>query len=338
LSALDADRRTFLRRLAILGAGAAGYLIVRQQLVWPTPEIVLAQGRSSGWLATPKAGGLIALPARIGEAHVQAVVDSGAQYSAIDTGLAERLRLPAATPLPMIAFGVSGDPSVTRAVRLDASLGPGRGALAINGLRAATLDLRPLSGLTRQPFSLLLGRDFLRAVVIQADFPGRRVAFFTPQGWSPPADATPVPIRLEAGGPMAPVRIEDAPPIEVMVDTGATGALALSEASARTAGLFDGRPMRVGQSVTLGGVSQDGMVRARRMEFAGHTLFDLDVQVYRPAANAPVPDGLLGLGVLDRFHIALDLPGARLFLIGPAHPPRPQRPQRPTRFGVAPEP
>jgi hypothetical protein len=260
-------------------------------------------------------------------------VDSGAQYSAIDGGLAERLRLPAATPLPMIAFGVSGGPSLTRAVRLDVRLG----AVSIRGLRAATLNLQPLSGLTRQPFSLLLGRDFLRAVVLEADLPQRRVAFFAPHGWTPPAGARPVAVRLEAGGPMVPVRIEDAPPIEVMVDTGATGALALSETSARAAGLFDGRPIRAGQSVTLGGVSQDGMVRARRLEFAGHALHDLDVQIFRPAENAPVPDGLLGLGVLERFHVALDLPGARLFLIGPEHPPRPQTPQRPTRFGVEPE-
>lgn len=333
MSALDADRRTFLRRLAILGVGAAGYLVVRQQLTWPTPQVVLAQGRASGWLPTPPDGGLIALPARLGETYVQAVVDSGAQYSAIDAGLARRLKLPAATPLPMVAFGVSGSPSVTRAVRLDASLGPGRGAVAIRGLRAATLDLQPLSGLTRQPFSLLLGRDFLRAVVVEADFPNKRVAFFQPDGWAPPAGATAVPIRLESGGPMAPVRIEDSAPIEVMVDTGATGALALSETSARAAGLFDGRPMRVGQSVTLGGVSQDGMVRARRLEFAGHAIHDLDIQIYRPAENAPVPDGLLGLGVLGRFHMALDLAGARLFLVGPEHPPRPQRPQRATRFG-----
>lgn len=329
MTALDPERRTFLRRLAVLGVGAAGYLVIRQQLAWPTPEVALAEERWSGWMPTPAAGGLIALPARIGETQIQAVVDSGAQYSAIDSGLAERLRLPAAMLVPIVAFGVSGGPSMTRAVRFDVRLG----GVAARGLRAATLDLRPLSGLTRQPFSLLLGRDFLRAVVLEADLPRRRVGFFAPDRWTPPAGARPVALRLENGGPMTPVRIEDAPPFEVLVDTGATGALALSETSARAAGLLDGRPMRVGQSVTLGGVSQDGMVRARRVEFAGHQLSDLDVQIFRPAANAPVPNGLLGLGVLERFHVALDVGGGRLFLIGPEHPPRPQTPQRATRFG-----
>jgi hypothetical protein len=84
--------------------------------------------------------------------------------------------------------------------------------------------------------------------------------------------------------------------------------------------------------VTLGGVSEDGMVVARQVVFAGHVIPDLEVQIYRPAAHAPVPGGLLGLGVLERFHLALDFAGGRLFLIGPERaPPRPPR-QPPARF------
>lgn len=324
-------RRAFLRGLALLGGGAAGYLVLRHQFVWPAPEVTFAREGSSGWLPLPADGGLVALPAQVRGAAVRAIVDSGGQYSAVDAGLAERLGLPVATVVPMVAFGVSGGPSITRAVTLDADLG----GFAVRGLRAATLDLHPLSGLTRQPFSVLLGRDFLRAVVMEADFPRRRIAFFARDRWSPPPGARAVPARLQSGGLMVEVQVEDAPPVEVMADTGATGALALSEAAARAAGLLDGRPLRTGQSVTLGGVSQDGMVRARRIAFAGEAFEDLDVQVYKPAANAPVPDGLLGLGVLERFRIGLDLAQARLFLIGPPQPPRRRSRQRPTRFGPA---
>lgn len=277
----------------------------------------------------PPEGGLIALPARINGVAVQAVIDSGAQYTAIDAALAERLQLPSATPIPMVAFGVSGGPSLTRAVKLSAELG----ALSIAGLRAATLDLRPLSGLTRQPFSLLLGRDFLRAVVMQADLPKNRVAFFEAKRWAPPREARPVTVRVENGGLMVEVQIENASPTEVMVDTGATGPLALSEAAARAAGLLDGRSVRSTQSVTLGGVSRDGMVRVRRLGFAGLQLENLEAQIYQPAANAPVPDGLLGLGVLERFHVVLDLSRGRLFLIGSGQPPRRREAGRPTRFG-----
>jgi len=301
-----------LRQLAILGAGAAGFLVIRRQLQWPTPKVVFAGGDRSGWMDLPLPGGLIDLPARIGGLAVQAVVDSGAQYSAIDADLAERLALPAATPIPMVAFGVSGGPSLTRAVSLDADLG----AFALKGLRAATLSLQPLSGLTRQPFSLLLGRDFLRAVVVEADFPGGRAAFFDPRSWTPPLGALPARVRSESGALMVQVGVEAAPPVEVLLDTGATGALALSETAARAAGLMDGRPLRTGQSVTLGGVSEDGMALARQVLFAGHAIHDVEVQIYRPAANAPVPNGLLGLGVLKRFHLALDHAAGRLFIVG----------------------
>jgi len=301
----------------ILGAGVAGYFAVRQQLIWPNPKVVFAGGDRSGWMDLPLPGGLIDLPARVGWTRVRAVVDSGAEYSAIDAGVAQRLALPAATPIPMVAFGVSGAPSLTRAVTLDADFG----AFAVKGLRAATLNLQPLTGLTRQPFALLLGRDFLRSVIAEVDFPRGRAAFFAPAAWRAPADARSAAVRVQSGGLMVPVGIEGAPPVEVMLDTGATGALALSEETARSAGLLDGRPLRSGQSVTLGGVSQDGMVQAREIVFAGRRLADIEVQIYRPAANAPVPKGLLGLGVLQRFHLALDLAGGRLFLIGPEAAP-----------------
>ena len=290
--------------------------------------MAFAAGSSSGWLPLPKDGGLIALPARVRGAQVQAIVDSGAQYSAVDSGLAERLELPAATPIPMVAFGVSGGPSLARGVRLDADLG----AFALKGLRAATLNLHPLSALTRQPFSLLLGRDFLRAVVTDADFPERRITFLSAAGWRPPPEARAVTARLQSGGLMVEVRIEDAPPLEVMLDTGATGGLALSEDAASAAGLLDGRPLRRNQSVTLGGISQDGMVRARRIVFAGEVFEDVDVQIYRPAPGSPAPDGLLGLAILERFRVVLDLAGGRVFLTGPKPPPRGRVRHRPTRF------
>jgi predicted aspartyl protease len=306
-------RRAALRRLAALGLGAAAIWAVRWQLSWPTPQVRFARPGWSGWLRLPLPGGLIDLPARIGGAEVRAVVDSGAQYSAIDASLAERLRLPAATPIPMLAFGISGAPSLTRAVTLDADLG----GFALSGLRAATLNLRPLSSLTRQPFSLLLGRDFLRAVVAQVDFPSGLAAFFAPPAWRPPADARQIAAERDDGALMIPVQVEDAPPVRVMLDTGATGALALSEAIARKAGLMDGRPLRMGQSVTLGGVGEDGVALARTVSFAGLRLYDVEVEIYRPAPHSPAPDGLLGLGVLRRFHLALDHAGGRLFRIGP---------------------
>ena len=316
------SRRGVLVQLAVLGAAGLGLVLARDKLIWPAPKVSFTGGgETTGWLPLPQPGGLIELTGRIAGQPVQVVVDSGAQYSAIDTALAERLGLAPASPIPMLAFGVSGKPAVTRSVKLDLDLGE----LKLAGLRAAALDLRPLSRLTQQPFDLLLGRDLLKAVIAEVDFPNARAAFHRQETWRPgPADRAAT-VRSAHGAIMAEVEVEDAAPMEVMVDTGATAALALSAEAARAAGLLDGRTVQLGRSVTLGGVSQDRVVRARRVAFAGDELADVEVQIYAPSMKGPIPDGLLGLGVLNRYRTVLDLAGGRMFLEGPFSPGRQRR-------------
>ena len=127
---------------------------------------------------------------------------------------------------------------------------------------------------------------------------------------------------------MTPVRVEDSAAVDVMVDTGATGALALSTETARGVGLLaPGRPVTRAHSVSLGGVSLDQMVRARTVEAAGMTLRGVEVQIYSPSARGAIPHGLLGTGLLRRYRMVLDLDGARLFRVasGPSlvREPRP---------------
>jgi predicted aspartyl protease len=296
--------------------------LVRDKLVWPAPKLSFSgDADSTGWLDLPGAQGMVELYGRIAGEYLRVVVDSGAQYSAVDAGLARRLALPAGSPIPMLAFGVSGQPSVTRSVSLDLDLG----RMQLKGLRAAALDLNPLSRLTRRPFSMLLGRDFLKTVVAEIDFPGARAAFHRPSAWRPGADVRPLSVRSAHGALMVDVAVEKAPPVEVMVDTGATSAVALSESAARRAGLLDGRPLRIGRSVTLGGVSQDRVVTASAVSIGGERLRDVEVQIYSPAVRGPIPEGLLGLGVLRRYRVILDHAGGRMFVAGPAAPSGPRR-------------
>jgi predicted aspartyl protease len=329
------NRRALLTQLGVLAVGGAGVWLLRERLAWPLPEVSFrGGGDTTGWLPLPEPGGMVDLPARVAGREIRVVLDSGAQYSAIDAGLARELALPQGSPVPMLAFGVSGQPSVTRSVRLDLDLG----AMTLRDLRAATLDLHPLSRLTRRPFSMLLGRDLLRTVVAEIDFPRGRAAFWRASAWTPGEAWRAVTVRPgPAHAIMAEVQIEEAQPLDVMVDTGATGGLALAEEAATAAGLLAGRPVRTGRSVTLGGVSQDRMVEARHIRFAGHRFEDVEVQIFAPAVSGPIPDGLLGLGVLRRFRVALDHARGRMFLMGPFEPPagRTRRVRITPRPGVA---
>jgi hypothetical protein len=197
----------------------------------------------------------------------------------------------------------------------------------VRGVRAAALDLARLSRVTGRDFAMLVGRDVLKSLVLEADLPRSRAAFHAPEAYRPARDAIVIPLTLSGGAPMVTVKVEGMP-VEVMVDTGATGVLALSAEAARQAGLLaPGRPSTAAHSVSLGGQSLDRLVTARTLEIAGVSLRDAPVQIYSPAAPSPIPSGLLGLGFLRRFRAAVDLPGRRLVLVrpGPIVVSRPSR-------------
>jgi predicted aspartyl protease len=147
----------------------------------------------------------------------------------------------------------------------------------------------------------------------------RRARFIASGAYVPPPDARTIPIVRKGGAPMTSVAIESAPPIEVLIDTGSTGTLALSEPAARQAGLLaPHRRISKAHSVSLGGLSVNRVVTARTVAIGGLALRDVDVQVYTPAANAPAPSGLLGAGLFRRFRMALDLGADRLHLVPPS--------------------
>lgn len=308
------SRRALLSRLGLFAAGGAVLYLVRDRIPWPPPKVAFDAGEATPWIPLPRNGRLIEIDGEAAGRPIRIVVDSGAQFSAIDRSLAQALDLPQPVTLPMLAYGVSGDPSLTHTVRFDLAIQ----GLAVRGMRAAVLDIVGLSSATGREFHLLLGRDVLRELVLDADFPRDRVRFHRPESFRPPLDARPVPLKLTGGAPMTPVRVEGSPPFDVLVDTGATGALALSAEAARNTGLLaPGRPVTRAHSVSLGGVSLDQMVRARTVEAAGMTLRGVDVQVYAPSARGPIPQGLLGTGLLGRFRVILDLGNGRLFLVAP---------------------
>jgi hypothetical protein len=93
---------------------------------------------------------------------------------------------------------------------------------------------------------------------------------------------------------------------------------------AQKLGLLNGRPMGFGRSVSLGGLGQDRIVHAQEVDFAGRKLNDVEVQVFKPSAPAPLPAGLLGVGILRRYRVGLDIDAGVMWLSGPSAA-RPQR-------------
>jgi predicted aspartyl protease len=322
------NRRSFLTQAGILVAAGGAAWWLRDNVVWPAPKASFAGDAAwSGWLAfaadEPR---IVIVDVVVNGVRARALLDSGAQSSVVDRGLAQRLALPVSAIAPVLAFGVSGAPQIGRSAAMDLQAG----ALRLHGLRAAMLDLAPIAAASGRPFDMIIGQDVLRTVVADVDFPNGRLAFHDPERHVLPPGALASPARTEGRELLVPITVESAR-LEVVLDTGASGALALSPEAARTAGLLDGRPVRSAPSITFGGLSQDRVVRARTLGFAGAEHTGVRVHIYSPAQGARVPTGLLGVEVLEGFRTIIDLGRGRLHLLPGPPRPRPRRRRRRSR-------
>jgi predicted aspartyl protease len=304
-------RRSFLIKAATLGLVGAAVWRLRDRLLWPDPAAEFPAGGSSGWL--PLASGphrVLVVLAQVNGETATALIDSGAQSSVIDAAFADRLGLNSSGLVPVVALGVSGEPQLGRTVTLSLELG----RMALKGLRAAVLDLGGLAAASGLGFNLIVGQDVLRQAVADLDFPRRRIAFHKRDGYVLPAGAEASPARRRGRELVVPVKVEGAP-MEVVLDTGASGALSLSAAVAEKLGLLMGRPVGSAVSLSFGGVSQNRLVRVSSLSFAGRDYPNVAVNIYPPAAGGLVPDGLLGVEMLERHRVILDHEAGRLHLI-----------------------
>lgn len=309
------SRRTLLTRTGLLATALGGVWLVRDRIPWPAPEIQLRDDRPTPWLPMPPAGGLIEVTVTVMGTLLRAIVDSGAQMSAIDAALAERLRLPRNFAAPMLAYGVSGKPDLTHSVRLNLDL-PG---LSIRGLHTAALDLAGVSDLSGREFQMLIGRDILRHLAVEADFPAARARFLPSGAYAPPRDALELPLQSRNGAALVSIRVEASKPLEVLVDTGSSGLLALTEAAAGRSGLLaPGRAQGAAHSVNIGGLSRNRVVTARSVTVGDLVLPSVNVQIYQPAVGLGGHDGLLGSGLFRQYRTVLDLGGKRLLLVPPS--------------------
>jgi len=312
------SRRSFLTQAGILAIGVGGVWWLRDNVIWPEvqPEFA-AGGGSSGWIAfSDTRPRIVIIDAVVNGAPVKALLDSGAQSSVIDRGLVAELGLQMSGITPVLAFGVSGGPQIGRSTMIDVSVGD----LVLPRLRAAALELAPIAAASQRPFSLILGQDVLRGVIADIDFPRGQIAFHDPSDHALPDGAASTPARMGRRDMLVPIMVEGSE-LEVILDTGASGALALSPDLAETAGLLDGRPARRARSITFGGVSQDRMVRAESLTFADTDYRNVSVHIFNPARGVRIPPGLLGVEVLERFRVIIDLGGGRLHLV-PGPPPQ----------------
>jgi len=274
-------RRSFLIRAGAAAAAVGGGLWLKDHVIWRRPTLRFADGGASGWM--PFVAGGAATPTmrvRLAGREVTALVDSGAQYSVIDRGLVAALGLTTFFDMPMVAYGVGGQPQVGRGVTLELTVG----SLAVGGLRAAILDLGPLAQAAGLGAPLVLGQDLLSEAV-----------------------------RRSGTALTAEVTVEGAV-MRAVVDTGFSSLIALSQGAAEAAGLLDGRAETAGSSIVLGGVARARVIEAKTVTFGDDLWRRVATPVFADSPLPNYPDALLGVAAFEKREVALDLGRGRLHI------------------------
>lgn len=299
-------RRDLLIRLGLVAGAVGGAWWVRDHVVWRRPTASFADGPTD-WLPYAEARATTpTLALRVNGQPVRALVDSGAQYSAVDRSLVQRLGLTNLFDIPMVAYGVGGGAQMGRGATLDVTIGAGDDGLRLDGLRAAILDLGPLAGEAGLGAGLILGQDVLAELVLELDTQARRLRFAPRAGWTAPSALTALPVRRAGRALETAITVEGAT-LEAVVDTGASALLALTRDTAQGVGLLDGRERRAGRSIVLGGVIQAETVRVRTLTIGDELYRRAEVAIYDDVPVPGFPRALVGMAAFAERRMAMDL-------------------------------
>ncbi len=291
------------------GLGAAWW--VRDNVLWAPPQVGFGMERSSGWIAydEPRAA-VPTVAVDLGGRSVRALIDSGAQYSVIDRALFERLGRTDTFDLPLVAYGVSGQPQLGKGTTLEL----GVGEMRLSGLRTAILSLGPLADETGLGAPLILGRDVLSTVVLDIDAEARRLRMVARDVFRRPAQLIPVTVHRQGGDSLVTEVTVEGATIQAVVDTGASALLALSEEAANAAGLLDGRPQQQGSSIVLGGAMSSRIVEARTVTIGDALYRQVPLPIYGDVVLPGFPSALLGMEAFTGQRMVLDLAGGTLHI------------------------
>ncbi len=308
------NRRNLLLRLGLFGAAVGAGVVLRDKVVWRRPDVSFTGDDWQDW-AEPRADTPTA-EVRLNGRPVRALIDSGAQYSVIDARLFETLGLTGGFNMPLVAYGVGGIPQMGRGTTLALQVGGAR----IDRLQAAILDLGQLAQADGLATPLILGQDVLGQAVLDMDLTPRRRADrrlrLLPQGSPPPPEVSPVAVRRAGRSLKTSVTVENAS-VEAVVDTGSSSHLALSEGTARSAGLLDGRPQTEGQSLVLGGVMTSRIVRAGRVSIGGVEHGAVETPIYPGQPVPGFPAALVGMAAFRDRRVVMDLGAGTMFASRP---------------------
>jgi len=166
--------------------------------------------------------------------------------------------------------------------------------------------------------TVILGKELFNEMVVEIDYPGRRIAFHDPALWSYRGSGSRVPLTKDRGLRKVPVSVEGLAPIAAGFDIGQGGARALYRSYVGREKLLDARgPVSRQRGLGIGGATEDVVATLRTLAFGGSTFPNVPATfVLDPAGSTDTTreQGNLGTEVFKRFHMFVDYSRDTLYL------------------------
>jgi hypothetical protein len=269
-----------------------------------------------------------------GKVHRRAVeilLDSGAGNTVVSSTFAAELGLSTAGTL-VLDGGVGEQPaSFVRGV--DIEIGP----LRVSNLTVLVTDLQDIERTLVRPVPIVLGKELFNGIVVDIDYPGSRIAFHTPDAFTPDASARSLQLlAAESGLKLIEVSIEGLPPVPFGLDTGSGSTVTIFKTYTEERRLLETRlPRSQKLARGVGGASTMTLATLSSLSLAGYELRDVPAEFYDQEAggfNTRRAAGNLGADILNRFRVMLDYGRDRVYLMPGPHWDR--TPFRKNRVGI----
>ena len=277
--------------------------------------------------------GQIFVPALVNGTPANLILDSGAGISVLDSGFAKRVGIKASGRLPVT--GVGGQATMQIASQLQIQLG----GLTLQHLRAGVIDLSQIEAQLGHPMPFILGKEVFNELIVDIDFPHRRITFRDPKGFSAPPGAVRVALGRHKDGRSVPLSVEGRTAVPFDFDLGNNGALIVYPSYRDEAHLLDNRPQSLALSAGVGGLIKSKVATLKSISIAGIEIGAVPADFPDAADNAVNSDrtaGNIGLPVFSRFRLLTDYPHDALWLM--ADESRLHNPFIKDRSGIAAQP
>ena len=262
--------------------------------------------QAEGPIALPfdfEPGQLILIPVTVNGKPARAVVDTGTSVSVLDLAFAASIGV--ALGRSGRAAGLAGQVPVRLA---HAAVDLGGRPLGLRFL--AVLDLSSISPDPSRPLQMILGADFFAGRVVELDFAARRMTLWPRRSFAVPAEA-PLPLVTARGVPSVPIHLGGIATL-ALLDLGNAGSLVIDPDFAERGRLLAGR--RRSSTIVIGAEGSHEVTVATLADVALGPIDFHEVPAFMvPKLGTKVPANV-GLAVMSRFHLAIDLDGKRLWL------------------------